>query len=252
MGFGSYDFGYSWPFTHGHLIPALVFGALTFLAWRYKWPRWTAALSAVIALWGIAGFFIVQFAARINQPVELPTAQFLTSGSGRVLDAGAGSGRATLMVLLSRPGSRVVALDKFLAGYGIEDNSPRRLEANMRAAGVADRVEVKTGDVREMPLESGSFDAAVSTYVIDHLNREGMTRSLAEMARVLRPGGEFLLMVINRDDWVRVAYPFLHGHGYFGQAPAADRWRARLETAGFEIVEQGTRPMTLFFLSRKK
>jgi len=248
----TYDFGYIWVWTHGHLLPAFVFGLTAFLTRRYKWPRWTAAVSTGLALWGIGGFFIVQFAFRANQPLELPTDRFLTSGSGRILDAGAGSGRSTLMVLLSKPGARVVALDRFSAGYGIEDNSPRRLQDNMRAAGVGDRVEVLAGDMRKMTVESESFDGAVSAYAIDHLSREGTVQALAEVARVLRPGGDFLLIVVNRDGWVRVAYPFLHGHGYFGQEPAADWWRALLAAAGFDIIEHGTRPGALYLLSRKR
>ena len=155
------------------------------------------------------------------------------------------------MVLLSRPAARVVALDNFSATY-IDDNSPRKLRVNARAAGVEDRVEVQVGDMRAMPLASESFDAAVSAYAIDHLGSDGVVRSLAEVARVLRPRGEFLLMIFNRDGWARLAYPFVHGHGYYGRAPAADRWRARLTTAGFDIIEQGTRPATLYFLCHKR
>lgn len=244
-----YDFGYVWPWTHGHLVPAVLFGLMTLLAWRYRWRRTTIGLSA-LSLWALAGFVVVQAVFRINRPLLLPTRGFLSSGSGRVLDAGAGSGRSALMVLLSRPGARVVALDDFSATY-IADHGPGRLHANARAAGVDDRVEVQVGDMRSMPLESESFDAAVSASAIDHLNSEGIARALAEVARVLRPGGEFLLINANPDFWTRLAYPFFHGHTYYGRAPAVERWRKRLTTAGFNIVEQGTRPATLYFLCRK-
>ena len=46
----AYDFGYTWPWTHGRLVATVRFGLVGFLAW----PRWTAAASAGIALWGIA------------------------------------------------------------------------------------------------------------------------------------------------------------------------------------------------------
>ena len=109
---------------------------------------------------------------------------------------------------------------------------------------------VKVGDMRQMPLADASFDGVVSSYAIDHLNREGETKAFAEIRRVLKPGGEFLLIVINRDIWLQVAYPLAH-HPYFGQSPLVERWKRRLDEAGFVRIEQGTPPGTLYILSRK-
>jgi len=92
----------------------------------------------------------------------------------------------------------------------------------------------------------------VSAAAIDHLNREGVERTLAEVSRVLRPDGQFLLMVVNPDVWVRVALPFLHGHGYFGAPSFPDRWRSQLAAAGLSVIEQGTQPATLYFLAEKR
>lgn len=250
MPFTGYDFGYSWQWTHAHLIPAALFGLLAILAWRRRW-RWTPWLSSAVALWALAGFAVVQFAFRINRPMVLPTEKFLTAGTGRVLDVGAGSGRSALMVLLARPGTTVVALDNFSAEY-ITDHGPARLHANARAAGVESRIEVKTGDMRAMPLEAATFDAAVSAYAIDHVNREGIEKALAEVARVLKPNGEFLLMIGNGDAWVKFAYPLVNRHMYYGIVPPVELWRGRLNAAGFDVPETGHAPGTLYFLSRKK
>ena len=246
-----YDFGYEWQWTHGHLIPASACAALALLAWSRHW-RWVGFVTAAIAAWALLGFAIVSFGLMPNSPLALPTAEFLKSGAGQVLDIGAGSGRATLMVLLARPQSQVTVLDRFAAGYGIEANSPERLLANARVAGVESRIKVQTGDARQMPFAANSFEAAVSTYVIDHLGRTGAAQALTEINRVLRPDGQFLLMVINRDIWVKLAYPFLHGHGYFGQMPARRYWLTSLETAGLEPLLDGTTPGTLYILARKK
>ena len=154
------------------------------------------------------------------------------------------------MVLLARPRATVVALDLFREGYGIGYNAPDRLRANARAAGAEDRLQIRTGDLREMPFEAASFDAAVSAYVIDHLNRKGIQQSLAEVVRVLRPNGQFLLMVINTDAWVRFAYPLFYVHMYYGSGQ--DRWPPLLTEAGFDIVEQGTQPATMYFLAQKR
>ena len=247
----TYDFGYTWVWTHGHLVPFGIFLAFASLsAWR-GWPRWLTGLAGVLALWALAGFAITQVVLRANQPMELPTASFLRAGTGRVLDLGAGSGRSSLMVLTARPKSHLTAVDIYSGYFGIDDNTPERLMAHARVAGVADRIDVKKSDIREMPFADGSYDAAVSAFAIDHLNRDGVTRSLAEVARVLKPGGEFLLIVLNVDTWVRVAYPLPHGHGYFSHSPALERWTAAVESAGLRVVEQGTRPATLYVLCRK-
>lgn len=103
--------------------------------------------------------------------------------------------------------------------------------------------------MRAMPFEPGTFDGAVSAFAIDHLSRADVEKTLAEMARVLKPGGQFLLLVINQDAWVRTALPFFVHHGYFGGRASPDRWRSGLERAGFTMLEQGTRPGTLYFLA---
>ena len=86
--------------------------------------------------------------------------------------SGAGSGRATLMVLLERPKTSVVALDWFKMGYGIDGNTPARLLKNAAIANVSHRVEVQSADMREMPFAADSFDAVVSAYAIDHMRRK--------------------------------------------------------------------------------
>ena len=247
-----YDFGYGWPWNYGHLIAVFAFGALAVLAWRLSWPRWVGALSAALAVWGVTGFLIVQMVMRMNLPLQLPTEQFLADGSAQVLDAGAGSGRSALMVLLARPDSQVLALDIYDGYFGIPDNKPERLLANAAKAGVEDRIKAQVGDVRAMPLSDDSLDAAVSAYVIDHMSRESVERSLAEIERVLRPGGQFLLMVVHPDIWIRIAYPFFAHHGYFGGKTDHERWRSHLTDAGFEIVELGTTPGTLYLLAQKR
>ena len=98
-----YDFGYTMAWTHAHLVPFAVAAVLTIVALRRRWPRWLAFGGALVALWALAGFLFFQVIMKANSPVDLPTDAFLTSGSGDVLDAGAGSGRSTVMVLPLTP-----------------------------------------------------------------------------------------------------------------------------------------------------
>jgi ubiquinone/menaquinone biosynthesis C-methylase UbiE len=122
------------------------------------------------------------------------------------------------------------------------------LLANLKAAGVEGRATIETGDMRELPFEDASFDAAVSSYAIDHLGREGAKQALAEAARVVKPGGELLLMVVANDAWGTFAFGPLLEHGARGDA----WWTERVEEAGFEILETGRRPITLYFLGRRR
>jgi len=247
-----YDFGYSSFLTRGHLLLFVVFALLAFVTWRLGWRNWITGGLALVAVYGLAGSIVVHQVLGFNKPGELPTPQFLASGSGRVIDLGAGSGRSTLMVALARPGARVTALDLYQGYFGIEGNSPERLMANARAAGAADRVDVKVGDMRELPFDAGTFDAALSAFAIDHLPRKDIPVALNEAARVLKPNGQFLYLGLNSDAYIRFVFPPLHGHGYWSRSEMPDKWRALLTDAGFDVIGVGTQPGTLWVLGQKK
>lgn len=243
-----YDFGYSWPYTYGHLLVFLVGAVVAAVCYRRGWFG-RAGVAALVAAWGLAGGFIVHYALQLNEPLRMPTETFATTG--RVLDLGAGSGRATVGLLLARPGTSVTSLDIYRGYYGIEDNTPERLRRNARAAGVESRVEVETGDMRKMRFEARSFDAAMSVAAMDHLGWPDIEQSLRETARVVKPGGQLLIVSLNSDWWVRLAMPVaIHGHGYWGESQNVERWRGALDRAGFDIVEIGTRPATLYLVAK--
>jgi SAM-dependent methyltransferase len=244
----TYEFGYSWWIGWGHLVPIVLFGALAGIGLWLNWRRWLVAALSLCAVWGLAGLLITHFVFRLHFPLELPTEAFLTSGAGRIVDIGAGSGRAAVGLLLARPRVSVTGVDIYTGYYGIDDNTPERFMENARIAGVADRAEAKVGDARELPLATGAYDGAISLAAIDHLPRAGIPKALAEAARVVKPGGEFLLMIVNVDAWARFASPHAIAH----HRPAnPGRWRALLESAGFAIVEQGTQPGVLYFFARR-
>jgi SAM-dependent methyltransferase len=138
----------------------------------------------------------------------------------------------------------VVALDNFSATY-IKDLGAEKLKANLRAAGVGDRAEVVAADMRKLPFPDASFDAIISTYAVDHLPRNDIPGALAEAARVVRPGGEFLLEIMYPDAWMKFAYGPLMMHGASASGIRA-RWPAMMEAAGFRVVEQGTAPATFY------
>ena len=247
------DFAYPWFLTHGHLVVMAVSLAVLMLGRSRKWRRLPMAALGLVLLWSAGAFAAVQFVLNFNGRGTLPTEAFLPSGEGKVLDMGAGSGRSAIMVLEARPRATLVALDSFSASYnshfGTDRDGQERLAANFKAAGVDARATIRAADMREMPFDPASFDAIVSAYAIDHLGSQGIEKALAEANRVLKPRGEFLMMVLSKDAWMSLTFGPLIAHG---GTRAASRWTQLLETAGFEVGEQGRRPVTLYFLSRKR
>jgi ubiquinone/menaquinone biosynthesis C-methylase UbiE len=195
---------------------------------------------------------IERFVIDVNGRPSLPTEAFLRSGKGRVLDIGAGTGRSSIMILKARPEATLVASDLFAESFkqhfGASDMPQQRLFANLKAAGVDRRANIETADMRKLPFQSASFDAVVSAYAMDHVNRQGTDQALAEAARVLKPGGDFLLMVIANEKWARFAFGPLLSHG---GTRGGQWWTVHVANAGFEVLEQGTRPLTFYVLARR-
>jgi SAM-dependent methyltransferase len=246
------DFSYPWWLSYGHIVILAPAAALLFLGWKRRWGKWTMRALALLAIWSCAAIAVTRFVININQPPELPTASFLRSGKGRVLDIGAGTGRSSIMVLQARPEATLVASDlfgeSFQHHFGSGPSPQDKLRANLAAAGVAQRAAIETADMRKLPFEPASFDAVVSAYAMDHLNRQGSDEALAEAARVLKPGGDFLLILVENDRWTRFAFGPLLSHG---GTRGAGWWTEHVRQAGFEVTEQGAKPMTLYLLARK-
>jgi ubiquinone/menaquinone biosynthesis C-methylase UbiE len=110
-------------------------------------------------------------------------------GDERVLDVGCGRGLLLVGAARRLPRGRAVGLDLWRSADQ-SGNDPDVTRDNARAEGVEQRIELTTGDMLEMPFESGSFDAVVSSYAIHNLpGAAARSRALAEIARVLAPGG---------------------------------------------------------------
>ncbi|MFJ9693240.1 AMP-binding protein [Kitasatospora sp. NPDC101183] len=100
-----------------------------------------------------------------------------------VLDAGCGPGDFLLhLAELVGPGGRITAVD--LA----EENAA--LAAQRTAAGrLPCPVEVRTADLLALPFPDDSFDAAWCANTVQYLDDEELGAALAELRRVVRPGG---------------------------------------------------------------
>lgn len=165
------------------------------------------------------------------------------AGARRVLYVGVGAGLEALQMayFVRRPGG-VVAIDAV----------PEMLEtarvlldeaATMNAWLSPDHVELRRGDALELPVESGSVDVAAQNCLFNVFTREHLDRALAEMHRVLRPGGTLVL-----SDPVATAPipghlasdPLLRAQCLSGALPLDD-YLARIVAAGFGTVEVRSR-----------
>jgi demethylmenaquinone methyltransferase/2-methoxy-6-polyprenyl-1,4-benzoquinol methylase len=96
-----------------------------------------------------------------------------------VLDVATGTG-AVAAELLRRRGCRVVGIDR----------SPEMLAEARRRLGV--RVELHEARAEELPFQDASFDALTFTYLLRYVDDPAGT--LAELARVVRPGGTLAML----------------------------------------------------------
>lgn len=119
------------------------------------------------------------------------------AGHERLLDLGCGRGAILTAAAARLPAGRVTGVDRWIA-KDQSGNSSGTARRNAAAEGVADRVAVVTGDIRQLPFADGSFDAVVSGLVVHNLpDPAGRERAVAEALRVLRPGGELRLADIH-------------------------------------------------------
>ncbi len=118
-----------------------------------------------------------------------------------VLDAGCGY--CLHAARLARRGLRVTGVDFSASAL---EQARRQLESQ----GLADRVTLRQGDLLALPFDDASFDHATCWGVLMHVPE--VERALAELVRVLRPGGRLALAENNADSLhVRVWEPALRG-----------------------------------------
>lgn len=132
----------------------------------------------------------------------------------RVLEVGCGEG-AGAQTLLSRLGAAHVT--------AVDLDPEQVARATRRLRDVPDAT-VKQGDITSLPMSAAAVDAVADFGIIHHV--PDWRAAVAEVARVLAPGGQFLFEEVTRHALDRLSYRLLFEH------PEEDRF------SGHEFVEE--------------
>ncbi|MDX8150581.1 methyltransferase domain-containing protein [Patulibacter brassicae] len=143
-------------------------------------------------------------------------------GDERALDLGCGSGLLCAGLAVRLPAGDVVGVDAWVEHH-LQPNGKPLARTTLHAAGVKG-VHLRTGSMRELPVEDGAVQLAVSRDALSLLpGPVARDEVVAELLRVVRPGGRVALLE-----------PFV-----------ARDLAARLTSAGFTDVTVGPRRWSL-------
>jgi ubiquinone/menaquinone biosynthesis C-methylase UbiE len=114
---------------------------------------------------------------------------------GAAADVGCGPGDLVIELARLAPGLRVTGVD-------LSEEMLSQGKERAAWAGVRGRIKFRQGDADQIPFADGSLDLLVSTLSLHHWSDP--VAVFNEIARVLRPGGAFLVFDLRRD----LAFPF--------------------------------------------
>jgi ubiquinone/menaquinone biosynthesis C-methylase UbiE len=150
----------------------------------------------------------------------------------RVLEIGCGTGNVTVRAKRTHPGTDLTGLDP----------DPLALARAQRKARGLTGIRFERGFAQELPHSDGEFDRVLSSMMLHHLDEDAKVGALAEVHRVLRPGGRLHIVDIGGHTTVhhglaaRWTKKNPHVAGNLGDAIPR-----LLRSVGFECTEVGTR-----------
>lgn len=161
----------------------------------------------------------------------------------KVLDVGCGTGRLTFGATEQAPAAEL---------HGI-DASPEMIEvARRKARGKKADIDFRIAVIEDLPFADGEFDLVLSGFMLHHLPDDVKKSGIAEVARVLKPGGRFVAVDFSGEGGGFIGHVVtLFGHGHSHQG--IERLLEMIKAAGFagvELVE--TKFKSLAFIKARK
>jgi SAM-dependent methyltransferase len=190
-------------------------GALLYREWRRGTLRRTADSWRSSSM-PSAGTYDAM-ASAVMRPLYDSVAREIVAArpEGRLLDVGCGPGWLERSLSQAAPNVQIVGVD---VDPGMIDHA----EAHAVEWGVEDRVRFQVGDVGDLPFGEGEFDTVVSTMSMHHW--PDPAAGLAEIHRVLRPGGE--ARIYDLPDWFRHNVHGAPAQGGMAQMASASPFRS--------------------------
>ncbi len=186
----------------GTVAAVLFFAAHFLLGYTSAWRLLVVYLLAIAAIYLIGMGCLMLYWSKVTKVRHRERTLDLIQwrGDERVLDVGCGRGLMLIGAALRLTSGRATGIDIWDA-KDQSANSPQGTRDNAGKAGVLDKIDIQTGDMRKLPFEDGSFDIVVSHWVVHNLADEtDRNLALSEMVRVLRPGGHLILCDIEHRD----------------------------------------------------
>lgn len=155
--------------------------------------------------------------------------QALIQPGDSVLDVGCGTGEVTLLAKTRAANGKV---------YGLDPAPEMIAVARKKAARKGRDIDYRVGVIEALPFPDSSLDVVTSSLMMHHLPEELKVRGLAEIYRVLKPGGRLLIA-----DFMRPTGSFLNHlfivftrHGRLRQG--IEDLQRLLKNAGFNQITQ--------------
>jgi ubiquinone/menaquinone biosynthesis C-methylase UbiE len=147
-----------------------------------------------------------------------------------ILDVGCGTGAVTL------PAKKRVGSNGRAAGI---DPAPEMIAVARQKASRANlEIDFRVGVIESLPFADDSFDAVTSSLMMHHLPRDLQARGLAEIHRVLKPGGRVLIVDMTRPTGSFLNHLFITVSMHHGLKYGIEDLTEVMKGIGFQQIEQ--------------
>ncbi|WP_292391914.1 class I SAM-dependent methyltransferase [Methanosarcina sp. UBA5] len=129
-----------------------------------------------------------------------------------------------------------------IVGIDIAELSIEKAKERAKSQGVSDKVKFRVGDAHVLPFEAGTFDAVITEFVSQFLDRE---RAFKEFTRVLRPGAYVGINEMYREKEIpaKATKEIAQAEKIIGEITglpfsllSSEKWKEELERAGLKDV----------------